>query len=132
MLHKEKHRVYSLKAHIVLVTKYRQDIIVDDIKDNLIDIIYSIARYNDFQILEINSDKNHVHILIDYSIHSPLIDLITIIKKYTAIEMWKRHSYTLSYVYYKERTFFHDGSFCCSVGDSGEEVVRQYIRDQGL
>lgn len=59
-----RHSVYELKYHLVVVTKYRKEIINDKIKDELTDIAINIFEnsYNG-TIIEINIDKDHIHIL---------------------------------------------------------------------
>ncbi|MDU2025348.1 MAG: IS200/IS605 family transposase, partial [Finegoldia magna] len=59
-----RHSIYELQYHLVVVTKYRKKIINDKIKDELTDIAINIFEnsYNG-KIVEINTDKDYIHIL---------------------------------------------------------------------
>ena len=59
--------VYSLQYHIVWCVKYRRKILTPDIEVSLMAIIHKIAKDNDFEILEANTDKDHIHLLISCS-----------------------------------------------------------------
>ena len=58
-------RKYSLKVHIVLVNKYRkllQGSIADDVKQKILDI----ANTRGYEIIAMETDKDHMHFLICY------------------------------------------------------------------
>ena len=57
--------VYSIQYHIVWCVKYRHKILTLKIENRLVELLYQIARENNFQIIERNTDKDHVHILIN-------------------------------------------------------------------
>lgn len=57
--------VYSIQYHIVWCVKYRHKVLTGQIETRLKEILKKIAGDNDFQILEYNTDKDHVHILIN-------------------------------------------------------------------
>ena len=58
---RKNRRKYSLKAHIVLVTKYRKQllkgIISEDIKSQILDISH---KYN-YEIIAMETDIDHIH-----------------------------------------------------------------------
>ena len=51
-------RKYSLKVHIVLVTKYRKQLLKDSIADDVNDI----ANTYGYEIVAIETDKDHIHL----------------------------------------------------------------------
>lgn len=59
--------VYSIQYYIVWCVKYRHKVITDDIEKCLIGILNKIANDNKFQILECNTEKDHIHLLINCS-----------------------------------------------------------------
>ena len=59
--------VYCLHYHIVWCVKHRHEVLTPEIVEDLVPILEKIANDNDFEILELNTDKDHVHILIDCS-----------------------------------------------------------------
>lgn len=66
-VHSGRGYVYCLRYHIVWCVKYRHKVLTDEIANELKAILQKIANDNKFEILEFNTDKDHVHILIDCS-----------------------------------------------------------------
>lgn len=46
-------------------------------------------------------------------------------------QLWKSYNEVLKRYFWKERTFWSDGYFVCSVGNISEETLREYIDEQG-
>ena len=59
--------VYSIQYHMVWCVKYRHKLISRQIEKRLAEILNKIANDNGFQILECNTDKDHIHLLINCS-----------------------------------------------------------------
>ncbi len=57
--------VYSCKYHIVFCPKYRRKILVGDVEQRLKQIILSLATEMNVEIIEMETDINHIHILAD-------------------------------------------------------------------
>ena len=57
-------RKYSLKVHIVLVTKYRKQLLKDSIADDVKQKIFDIANTYGYEIIAIETDKDHIHFLL--------------------------------------------------------------------
>ncbi len=57
--------VYSIQYHIVWFVKYRHKILIGDVDVRLKEMLHQIAFDNGFVILEIETDCDHVHLLID-------------------------------------------------------------------
>ena len=56
-------RKYSLKVHIVLVTKYRIQLLIGSIADYVKQKILDIANTHGYEIIAIETDKDHIHFL---------------------------------------------------------------------
>ena len=81
---KKNRRKYSLKVHIVLVTKYRKQLlsfpnINNDIKTKLIEI----CKLNNYKIISIETDLDHVHLLISYDTTVTVSDIVKRLKQET-------------------------------------------------
>ncbi len=59
-------RKYSLKVHIVLVTKYRKQLLKGSIADDVKQKIFDIANTHGYEIIAMKTDKDHMHFLICY------------------------------------------------------------------
>ena len=57
--------MYSIQYHVVWCVKYRHKILYGKIESRLTDILIAIAEENDFRIIELNMDKDHIHLLVE-------------------------------------------------------------------
>jgi putative transposase len=58
--------VFELTAHVVFVTKYRRKVFTAEILDRCETIISDVAATIDVDIMEINGESDHLHLLISY------------------------------------------------------------------
>ena len=76
-------RKYNLKVHIVLVAKYRKQLpkgtIADDVKQKILDLCNS----NGWNIIAMETDKDHIHFLIGYDTTYRVCDIVKVIKQQT-------------------------------------------------
>ena len=76
-------RKYSLKVHIVLVTKYRKQILRGSIADDIKQKIFDICNVNDWGIIAMETDRDHIHFLISYDATDRVCDIVKTIKQQT-------------------------------------------------
>ena len=80
--HKNR-RKYNLKTHIVLVTKYRKRLLANNMDDFLKRAYNYLAEQNNWSIIAIETDKDHIHILLEYNTTERICDIINILKQKT-------------------------------------------------
>ena len=124
-------RKYSLKVHMVLVTKYRKQLLKDTIADDIKQKIFNICNSNDWNIITMETDKDHIHFLISYDTTDRVCDIIKLIKQQTTYCLWLKYSSFLSKQYWKKRIFWSDGYFACSIGEASSATIQKYIESQG-
>ena len=124
-------RKYNLKAHIVLVTKYRKQILKGFVADDIKQKIYDISKANNYKIITMETDKDHLHILISYDTTDKISDIVKKIKQETTFYIWNKYFDFLSKQYWKKKTFWSDGYFACSIGEVSEKTIKRYIQNQG-
>ena len=98
-------RKYSLKVHIVLVTKYRKQLLKDSIADDVKQKIFDIANTYGYEIIAIETDKDHIHFLLSYGTADRVCDIVKIVKQETTYHLWQKYSSVLSKQYWKEKHF---------------------------
>lgn len=126
----ENHSKHLLMCHLIFVCKYRKKLLLkigDDIKTE----IESIANHYGWQIIEKEIDQDHIHILIRYSPKWSILEIVRLLKQLTTYRMWQKHNKYLSQHFWKERTFWSDGYFSCSIGNVSKEIIQKYIQEQG-
>ncbi len=57
--------------------------------------------------------------------------IVNLIESYMIYHIWERYSNYLKKHFWKERTFWTDEYFACSVGNVSEETIKKYIENQG-
>ena len=130
-IQENRHSVYKLQYHLVVVTKYRKEIINDKIKDELTDIAINIFEnsYNG-TIIEINIDKDHIHILFSVGPQVQLSKAINSFKTVSSRLVRKNNADYLN-AFYRKPYFWSKSYYIGSVGNVNEETIIKYIQNQG-
>jgi len=91
---------HYLKFHLILVAKYRRNILIGQLNDDLKDIFQSIADNSDFEIEVMESDINHIHFLIRYIPRFSISQLVRRLKQESTRQLWLLHHTTLRQYYW--------------------------------
>ena len=126
-----KRRKYSLKVHIALVIKYHKQPLKGSIADDVKQEILHIANTRGYEIIAIETDKDHIHFLLSYDRTDRVCDIVKIVKQETTYHLWQKYSSVLSKQYWKEKTFWSDGYFACGIGEVSSATIQKYIESQG-
>jgi len=119
--------VYSIQYHIVWCVKYRHKIITNQIEKRLKELL-NIAEDNKFKILLMNTDLDHVHLLVECSPQHYIPNIIKALKGVSARlllkefpelkqKLWDGHLWNPSY-------------FVTTFSENTEEQIKQYILSQ--
>ena len=122
---------HNLKVHLILVCKYRKRLLIKSIKEEIKNAIYEIESNSDFSIIEMESDIDHIHVIIQHITRISISSIVNRIKSITTYKIWEKHSNYLQKHFWKEKTFWSDGYFVCSVGEASPETIRNYIANHG-
>ena len=125
------HSKYLLQCHLVFSTKYRKKILVGELSDDLKQIMYDIANEKDIIIKAMETDGDHIHIMIDYPPTKSILEIVNNFKSMATNRIYKKHKVLLKGYYWKENTIFSDGYFACSIGEASPETIKKYINTQG-
>ena len=124
-------RKYSLKVHIVLVTKYLKQLLQGSIADDVKQKILDIANTRGYEIIAMETDKDHIHFLLSYDATDRVCDIVKIVKQETTYYLWQKYNSILSKQYWKKKIFWSDGYFACSIGEVSSATIQKYIENQG-
>ncbi len=121
-----KNIVYSCKYHIIWCTKYRRDIIKNNIEEDLKNIIQNVANDLNVEVLEIETMPDHVHLLVDVDPQFGVHKFIKRVKgKSSRILRDKYQS-----IRKRVPTLWTNSYFVNSVGGATLDVIKKYIEDQ--
>ena len=128
-IHK-RHNVSVLLYHVVCPTKYRRAVIDGAVDTVLRDVCLEIAARYEIAFIEIGTDRDHVHFLVQsVSTYSPT-QIVRTVKSLTAREVFRRAPSVKSQLW--GGAFWTSGFFVNTVGRYGtEEAIREYVREQG-
>lgn len=127
-LDSNNHSVFSLNYHLVLVIKYRKQVLNDDISNRLKEIFEYISPNYNITLEEWEHDKDHVHVLFKAHPNSELSKFINSYKSASS-RLIKKEFPTIKQKLWKE--YFWSRSYCLiTTGGSTIDVVRSYIENQ--
>ena len=116
-------------VHLIFVVKYRRNLFVkfgDEIKQ----IFYNIADEKNISIIKMKVDKNHIHLLVHYKSTMSVLNIVKWFKQISIYRLWRQNNnmVELTKFFWKEKTFWSDGYFSCSIGNVSKETIEKYIQ----
>ena len=128
-IHKS-HNVTVLLYHLVFPAKYRRAIFDATVDKVLKDVCLDIEQRYQLKFLEIGTDKNPVHFLVQAVPRYSVTKAVTIIKSLTAKEIFRRAPQVKEQLWGGE--LWTDGYYASTVGKHGNEtMIGKYVKQQG-
>ena len=124
-------RKYGLKVQIVLVTKYRKQLLKGSIADDVKQKILDIANTRGSALIARETNKDHIHFLLSYDATDRVCDIVKVVKQETTYYLWQKYNSVSSKQYWKKKIFWSDGYFACSIGEVSSATIQKYIESQG-
>lgn len=121
--------VYSIQYHIVWCVKYRHKILTSSIEKRLQEIVNKIADDNDFKIILMNGDLDHIHLLIECTPQHYIPDIMKALKGVSARLLMKEYGDELKKKLWGGH-LWNPSYFVATVSENIEEQIRNYIRSQ--
>ena len=122
------HSVFLLHYHLILVTKYRRQVIDDEISDFAKDTFIRISESYHITLVEWNHDKDHVHIVFKAQPKTELTKFINAYKSASS-RLIKRDFPRVKQFLWKE--MFWSKSFCLlTTGGAPIDLIKRYIQNQ--
>ena len=128
-IHKS-HNVSVLLYHIVCPAKYRRVVINNAVDNTIQETCREISKRYEIKFLEIGTEGDHVHFLVQsIPTYSPT-KIVTTIKGILSRKIFEAHPEIKKQLWGGE--FWSDGYFVSTVSKYGnEEVITKYVREQG-
>jgi len=106
-------------------------LLVGKFNDTIKSILEGITEKSDFVIEILESDKDHIHFLINYPPNISVTSIVRKLKQESSIFAWKLFESKLKKEFWVEHTLWSDGYFVCSIEEANPETIRRYIEQQG-
>ena len=127
---RKSHNVSVLIYHYVCPAKYRRAVIDKEVDEIIKVTCLEIEKRYEIQFLEIGTDKDDVHFLIQSIPRYSPTRIIQMIKRITAREVFRKVPKVKKQLWGGE--FCSDGYYISTVGQKGsEETIQKYVKEQG-
>ena len=126
----KSHNVNVLMYHFVFPAKYRRVVFDTHVDDVLKEVCLEIEGRYQVKFLEIGTDKDHVHFLVQSVPTYTVTRIVTLLKSLSEREIFRRCPQVKKKLMGGE--FWSDGYFASTVGKHGDEhMIGKYVRNQG-
>ena len=127
----KSHNVSVLIYHFVCPSKYRRLVFSEAVDKSLVYVCPEISKRYEIHFLEIGTDKDHVHFLIQSVPTLSPTKIVTTVKSILARELFKSHPEIKKQLW--GGSLWTSGYFVNTVGRFGDEqTLSNYVRTQGL
>ena len=126
----KRHNKNLLLYHIVCPTKYRRKVFTESVEQTLKKTCEEIESVYELWFLEIGSDEDHVHFLVQTVPMMLPSRMVQTIKSITAKQIFACHPEVKRMLW--GGTFWTSGYYINTVGLYGNEsIISTYVRNQG-
>jgi putative transposase len=123
-----RHCVFNLHIHLVFVTKYRKKVFQNKHYDAMKTIFSEVCRDFDAELVEIDGESDHVHLLINYPPKISVASLVNSLKGVSS-RLLRKHHRELRKHYWKN-ALWSPSYFAASCGGAPLDIIKQYIEQQ--
>ena len=129
-LKRNSNAVYLLNYHLILITKYRKKVFINDsIVERTKDIMRKIANDFDVDIINQECGTDHIHLMISTKPTTELTKLVNLLKGTSSRYLRKEFEPQLSEVLYGD-SFWSDSYYIATAGNVSVYTIYNYIDNQ--
>ena len=129
-IHK-KHNVSLIIYHLVCPAKYRKEIFSEGVSTTLKQTCVELGNRYEISFLEIGTDDDHVHFLIQTIPHRSVTNMVKIIKSITAKQIYHKHPEVKKFLWGGH--IWTMGYYINTVGQYGNlKMIQNYVKNQGV
>lgn len=121
--------VSDMKAHLVLTTKYRRNVLTAAMLTRLGEIMNDLCEKWNCKLIEFNGEENHIHLLFQYLPQMEIPKFVNNLKSVTSRRIRSEFTDEVDQVYWKN-VLWNESYFIASCGGVTISVLRKYIENQ--
>ena len=121
------HSKWRCQYHIVFAPKYRRQVIYQEIKADIGQVLRKLCEQKGVEIIEANACPDHIHMLISIPPKYSVSQIMGYLKGKSSLMIFDRHA-NLKYKY-GNRHFWARGYFVDTVGRN-KKAIKAYIQNQ--
>ena len=124
-----RHCVFNMHVHLVFVAKYRRKVFDSAAIDRLQELFAKVCNDFEAQRLEMDGERDYVHLLVSYPPKVPVSALVNSLKGASSRVLRKERPDIAKRFYYKGM-LWSPSYFASSCGGAPISIIRQYIEQQ--
>jgi putative transposase len=129
MLKSHSHSVFRLDYHLVMITKYRCQVLTKPMLDELHQIFSRLCESWGGVLTEFSGEADHVHLLFEGHPNMEIAKFVNNLK--TVSSRLLRRDFASHLQKFYGKSVLWSGSYCVlSTGGAPLEVIRKYIQNQ--
>ena len=125
---KLSHTIWHCQYHIVWVPKYRFRILTGKVGQEVANCIRAFPEQKDCQIVELNLQIDHVHLLVNVPPKVSISNFVGILKGRTAIRVFNKFRKLKEKPYWGNK--FWSRGYCVDTVGLDSEMIRKYVKHQ--
>ncbi len=126
--HKRRHSVTCLVVHLVFTTKYRRKLFDGYMIEQLQEIFESACEKLECELLEMDGEQDHVHLLVSYP---PKLAISVLVNNLKAVSSRRlRILNTHLTMQSKSGVLWSRSYLACSAGGANIDTLREYVQGQ--
>lgn len=128
---RKRDNVNLLIYHLVCPAKYQREIFCEGVSNTLKETSLELGIRYEMNFLEIRTDQDHVHFLIQTIPNRDVSDMVKIIKSITAKEIYRNHPEVKKFLW--GGNIWTMGYYVNTVGQYGNfDMIQNYVKKQGI
>lgn len=128
-LTRNSHHVFRIMYHFVWIPKYRHKVFTEPYRSGLKDIIYKIGYDYNIEIVELEIPEDHIHMVIRSEPKICPSWIMQVIKSISARNFFQLHP-EIKKKYFWGGKLWTQSFFVETIGNTNEEAIRKYVRNQ--
>ena len=120
--------IFALHVHLVFVTKYRRHVFTSAMLDNMRVIFASVCEDFEAELIEMDVEDDHVHLLVNYPPKVAVSSLVNSLKGVSSRRLRQNHPALVKR--YWKGVLWSPSYFAASCGGAPISIIRQYIEQQ--
>ena len=121
------HTKWKCQYHIVFIPKYRKKVLYGKVKDDVREVIRTLCKYKNVEIIEGAVCIAHVHLCLSIPPKMSISEFMGYLKGKSALMIYDRHP-ELGNKW--DRSFWARGYYVSTIGNIDEATIKKYIKDQ--
>ena len=121
----EEHTVHHILYHIIFCPKRRKKVLLGPLRDRLEQITHQVAQENDWQVVELTIQPDHVHLFLQTNPYTLPTDIARLIKARSS------HDLRAAFPHLRNLpSLWTRSTFYSTAGVVSQETIHNYIERQ--